>query len=35
MIRKVVQGKINLMGWTNKRNPSNDFKEIYGAEAQE
>ena len=35
MIRKVVQGKINLMGWTNNRHPSNDFKEIYGAEARE
>ena len=35
MIRKVVQGKINLMGWTNQRHPSNDFKEIYGAESRE
>ncbi len=35
MIRKVVQGKINLMGWTNQRQPSNDFKEIYGVEARE
>ena len=35
MIRKVVQGKINLMGWTNQRHPSNDFKEIYGVEARE
>ena len=35
MIRKVVQGKISLMGWTNNPHPSNDFKEIYGAEACE
>ncbi len=35
MIRKVVQGKIDLMGWTNNRQPFNDFKEIYGAESRE
>ena len=35
MIRKIVQRKINFMGWTNNRHPSNDFKEIYGAESRE
>ena len=35
MIRKVGQGKINLMGWANNRHSSNDFKAIYGAESRE
>ena len=35
MIKKLGQGKVSLMGWSNNNYISNDFQEIYGAEASE